>query len=165
LNSKRNNPRDTLDKVSIYKNILRTAREVLQGARLDRIGAMSTLVAVLMEQCDYFDWCGFYRVVQPGQLEIGPYQGHLACLQIPFTRGVCGACATQRRTIIVPDVRLFAGYIACDSKTLSEIVVPVVDAGEVTAVLDIDSDDLDTFDAVDQTNLEDLMQILTESSR
>ena len=91
-------------------------------------------------------------------LKIGPYQGGHGCLQIPFDRGVCGAAARERRTQLVPDVDAFPGHIACASSTRSEIVVPVFDAaGDVIAVLDIDSNRPDAFDAVDQAALEAMM--------
>lgn len=104
-----------------------------------------------------FFWTGFY-VVDPAkgdELVVGPYQGTLGCLRIPFGKGVCGAAAVQRETIIVPDVHAFPGHIACDSRSNSEIVVPVFDAGGVlAAVLDVDSTEFNTFDAEDQAGLE-----------
>ncbi|MEM1037054.1 MAG: GAF domain-containing protein [Pseudomonadota bacterium] len=104
-----------------------------------------------------FFWTGFY-VVDPlkvDELVVGPYQGTLGCLRIPFERGVCGACATRQETIIVPDVHAFPGHIACDSRTNSEIVVPVFSSDiKLAAVLDVDSEQKDAFDAVDQSGLE-----------
>ena len=89
------------------------------------------------------------------ELVVGPYQGTLGCLRIPFAKGVCGACATSRETIIVPDVHVFPGHIACDSASNSEIVVPVFDAsGELVAVLDVDSTSFAAFDEVDARGLE-----------
>jgi GAF domain-containing protein len=106
---------------------------------------------------DRFFWTGFY-IVDPDkrdELVVGPYQGTLGCLRIPFGKGVCGAAAAQRQTIIVPDVHEFPGHIACDSRSNSEIVVPVFDAnGALAAVLDVDSTQFDAFDAEDQTGLE-----------
>lgn len=104
-----------------------------------------------------FFWTGFYVVdpLKDTELVVGPYQGTLGCLRIPFSRGVCGACATQRKTLIVPDVHAFPGHIACDSRTNSEIVVPVFDAdGKLAAVLDVDSEQPDAFDEVDRLGLE-----------
>ena len=110
-----------------------------------------------------FFWTGFY-VVDPAkadELVVGPYQGTLGCLRIPFGKGVCGACAAQRETIIVPDVHAFPGHIACDSRSNSEIVVPVFDAnGNLAAILDVDSTDHDAFDDVDRAGLEAICQIL-----
>jgi L-methionine (R)-S-oxide reductase len=104
-----------------------------------------------------FFWTGFYVVddAKPNELVVGPYQGTLGCLRIPFGKGVCGAAAAQRETIIVPDVHAFPGHIACDSRSNSEIVTPVFDkAGALAAVLDVDSTAFDAFDTVDQAGLE-----------
>lgn len=104
-----------------------------------------------------FFWTGFYVVdpLKPAELVVGPYQGTLGCLRIPFGKGVCGACAEQKQTIIVPDVHAFPGHIACDSRTNSEIVVPVFDAaGQLAAVLDVDSEQADAFDETDRLGLE-----------
>ena len=104
-----------------------------------------------------FFWTGFYIVdaAKPNELVVGPYQGTLGCLRIPFGKGVCGASAAQRETIIVPDVHAFPGHIACDSRSNSEIVTPVLDrGGALAAVLDVDSTQFDAFDAVDKAGLE-----------
>ena len=110
-----------------------------------------------------FFWTGFY-VVDPekrSELVVGPYQGTLGCLRIPFGRGVCGAAAASQQTQLVPDVEAFPGHIACDSRTRSEIVVPVFDAqGRLAAVLDVDSDQPDAFDADDQAGLEAICKLL-----
>jgi L-methionine (R)-S-oxide reductase len=106
---------------------------------------------------DRFFWTGFYVVdeAKPDELVVGPYQGTLGCLRIPFGKGVCGAAAAQRRTILVPDVNSFPGHIACDSRSNSEIVTPVLDkAGALAAVLDVDSTQFAAFDTVDQAGLE-----------
>lgn len=104
-----------------------------------------------------FFWTGFY-VVDPNkadELVVGPYQGTLGCLRIPFGKGVCGACAERQESIIVPDVHAFPGHIACDSRTNSEIVVPVYHPnGQLAAVLDVDSEQADAFDEVDRSGLE-----------
>ncbi len=104
-----------------------------------------------------FFWTGFYVVDadKPNELVVGPYQGSLGCLRIPFGKGVCGAAAARRETIIVPDVHAFPGHIACDSRSNSEIVTPVFDkSGALAAVLDVDSTQFDAFDAIDQAGLE-----------
>jgi GAF domain-containing protein len=102
-----------------------------------------------------FDWTGFYRVVAPGLLRVGPYQGGHGCLEIPLERGVCGTAARLRQTQVVPDVTKFPGHIACSATTRSEIVVPVFDVtGELIAVLDVDSNQLGAFDDIDRVNLE-----------
>ena len=110
-----------------------------------------------------FFWTGFY-VVDPdkdNELVVGPYQGTLGCLRIPFGKGVCGAAAASQSTQLVPDVHAFPGHIACDSRSQSEIVVPVFDAqGNLAAVLDVDSTELDAFDLEDKAGLEAICQIV-----
>ena len=104
-----------------------------------------------------FFWTGFYVVdpLKPSELVVGPYQGTLGCLRIPFGKGVCGTCAQTQETLLVPDVHAFPGHIACDSRTNSEIVVPVFDAaGQLAAVLDVDSEQPDAFDEIDRSGLE-----------
>ncbi len=106
---------------------------------------------------DRFFWTGFYLVdeAKGDELVVGPYQGTLGCLRIAFGKGVCGAAAAQRQTIIVPDVHAFPGHIACDSRSNSEIVVPVFDAkGALAGVLDVDSTQFAAFDTEDQAGLE-----------
>jgi GAF domain-containing protein len=111
----------------------------------------------------YYFWTGFYRRVGPARLLVGPYQGTMGCLEIEFGRGVCGACAARRETIVVPDVHAFPGHIACDSASASEIVVPVPDArGELMAVLDVDSTIPAAFDYTDQEWLERIVALLRE---
>ncbi len=118
---------------------------------------MATVACELHHGLEHFDWTGFYRVVEPGLLKVGPYQGEHGCLAIPFTRGVCGRCARERQTQIVPDVTRVPDHIACSSSTRSEIVVPVLDAaGRVRAVLDADSDTPAAFDETDARNLEEV---------
>jgi len=104
-------------------------------------------------------WTGFYRVVSPNVLRVGPYQGTLGCLEIAFGRGVCGTAAAERRTVVVPDVDRFPSHIACDARAKSEIVVPVFDrAGALIAVLDVDSDRRATFDEADALGLERIVR-------
>jgi len=110
-----------------------------------------------------FFWTGFYVVdpLKPTELVVGPYQGTLGCLRIPFGKGVCGACAQSKESLIVPDVHAFPGHIACDSRTNSEIVVPVFDAaGHLAAVLDVDSEQPDAFDEIDRLGLEAICCVL-----
>ena len=110
-----------------------------------------------------FFWTGFYVVdpLKPEELVVGPYQGTLGCLRIPFGKGVCGACADRKESIIVPDVHAFPGHIACDSRTNSEIVVPVFDAnGALAAVLDVDSEQANAFDEDDRLGLEAICRSL-----
>lgn len=137
-----------------YEETLAAVRSLLDG-ETDSIAMMATVVSELHNAFDYFDWTGFYRVTEPQLLVIGPYQGGHGCLRIPFSRGVCGACARTETTILVPDVNEFEGHIACSSSTLSEIVVPLFDAEEkLAAVLDVDSDAPAAFTEVDRAGLE-----------
>lgn len=121
----------------------------------DDITGMATMSALLHHAFGHL-WTGFYRVVVPGQLlRVGPYQGSLGCLEIAFGQGACGTAAADGRSMIVPDVGSFPGHITCDPRSRSEIVVPVLDAeGDVMAVLDIDSEQVDFFDQDDQRGLE-----------
>lgn len=137
-----------------YLHVEETLSSLLEGED-DWIAALATVVSELHNAFDHYDWTGFYRVTQPGLLVIGPYQGGHGCLRIPFERGVCGAAAREKRTQLVPDVERFEGHIACSGSTRSEIVVPVLTpAGELLAVLDVDSDTEAAFDTVDQEALE-----------
>lgn len=120
----------------------------------DSVALMATVVCELHHADDRFDWTGFYRVVTPGLLKIGPYQGGHGCLVIPFDRGVCGAAARTGQVQLVADVDGFDGHIACSSTTKSEIVLPVWDkSGALIAVLDIDSDQADAFTQADAEGL------------
>lgn len=124
------------------------------GETLDTIALMATITAVLANRFDTYFWTGFYRLLNE-RLVVGPYIGTVGCLQIEVGRGVCGIAAAERRTIIVSDVSRFPGHIACDPRSKSEIVVPVLDAnGQLQGVLDVDSDRLDAFDAEDRAGLE-----------
>ncbi len=117
---------------------------------------MATVASMLAASFDQFFWTGFYVVDpdKPGELVVGPYQGTLGCLRTPFGRGVCGAAAQTRQAQLVPDVHAFPGHIACDGRSRSEVVLPVVDAGgELIAVLDVDSDRLAAFDETDVAGL------------
>jgi L-methionine (R)-S-oxide reductase len=130
---------------------------VLQGID-DDIAAMSTMSALIHHAFRHL-WTGFYRVVQPNLLRVGPYQGTLGCLEIQFGRGVCGTAAAERRALVVPDVSRYPGHIACDAHAKSEIVVPVFDrSGGLIAVLDIDSDRLASFTQEDAAGLERIMR-------
>lgn len=125
----------------------------------DTISLMATVAAELYQAVEGFDWVWFYRVTEPGLLKIGPYQGGHGCLVIPFDKGVCGAAARTGETQRVDDVDAFPGHIACAASTRSEIVVPVRNgAGDLIAVLDIDSDTPAFFKSDDQVFLEALME-------
>jgi len=140
-----------------YLTLAKTLASLTEG-ETDSVALMATLVCELHHSDDRFDWTGFYRVTEPGLLKIGPYQGGHGCLQIPFTRGVCGAAARSGEVQLVPDVDAFPGHIACASSTRSEIVLPVRNgAGEIIAVLDIDSDQPDAFTEGDAQALTDIL--------
>jgi L-methionine (R)-S-oxide reductase len=125
---------------------------------------MATCVAVLHPKLPYASWTGFYRVVAPGRLRVGPYQGPLGCLEISFARGVCGAAARLRATQLVADVHAFPGHIACDAAARSEIVIPVYGPhGELVAVLDLDSHQPAAFDEIDRAGLERIAERLCAS--
>ena len=132
-----------------YPSLSRSIAALTEG-ETDTIALMATLACELHHADDRFDWTGFYRVTAPGMLRIGPYQGGHGCLVIPFSRGVCGACARTGQVQLVPDVDAFPGHIACSNATRSELVLPVTDAtGRLIAVLDIDSDQPAAFDETD----------------
>ena len=140
-----------------YTSLIRTIASLTEGED-DVIALMATVVCELHHSDDRFDWTGFYRVTSPEMLKIGPYQGGHGCLQISFTRGVCGAAARLGETQLVPDVKAFADHIACASSTRSELVLPVWDrAGTLLAVLDIDSDQFDAFTVLDADALAEIL--------
>lgn len=141
-----------------YRTLAATVASLTEG-ETDIVALMATVVCELHHSDGRFDWTGFYRVVEPGLLKIGPYQGGHGCLAIPFSRGVCGAAARTGETQLVADVDAFPGYIACASSTRSELVVPVQDkSGRVIGVLDIDSDQPDAFTRADAEALEAILQ-------
>ena len=119
-------------------------RAALDGER-DAVAIEATLACLLWETLTQTNWCGFYRRVSDRTLAVGPYHGTMGCLRIDFGRGVCGACARTREVQLVPDVSQFPDHIACDDRTRSELVIPVVAGGELRAVLDLDSPHLDAF--------------------
>ncbi|CAA9401054.1 MAG: hypothetical protein AVDCRST_MAG15-1083 [uncultured Rubellimicrobium sp.] len=133
---------------------LRNQIAALTEGEDDAVALMATVACEVHHADDRFDWTGFYRVVGPELLKIGPYQGGHGCLVIPFARGVCGAAARTGEVQLVPDVEAFPGHIACSSSTRSEIVLPVRDgAGRLLGVFDIDSDQPDAFDEEDVREL------------
>lgn len=129
--------------------------EAVTGATDDLIANMANVAAILM-QAFGFHWIGFYRTTGD-KLILGPFQGPLACVEIPFSRGVCGQAARTGETVIVADVDKFPGHIACSALSKSEIVVPGVKNGKTLFVLDIDSDKADDFDATDKAWLEKIV--------
>ena len=124
----------------------------------DLIAKMANVAAALHQTFGFW-WAGFYRVVDD-ELVLGPFQGPVACMHIPFGRGVCGTAWQRQETMVVPNVHKFAGHIACSFESKSEIVVPVIRDGKVIAVLDIDSAEYNTFDDTDKTYLEQIIRVI-----
>jgi L-methionine (R)-S-oxide reductase len=152
-----------LEKRARYREVEAMIASVVAG-ETSHTARYATAVSLLVQAFGTrFFWTGFYVVdpLKPTELVVGPYQGTLGCLRIPFGRGVCGAAAASGQTQLVKDVHAFPGHIACDSRSNSEIVVPVFDAsGVLAAVLDVDSTELAAFDAEDQAGLEAICGIL-----
>ncbi|MGI4817504.1 MAG: GAF domain-containing protein [Janthinobacterium lividum] len=147
------------DKAERYAEVEAEILAVLEG-ETNLTAKMATVSSMLSDAFEAFFWTGFYVVdpLKENELVVGPYQGTLGCLRIPFTRGVCGAAAREGKTQLVEDVHAFEGHIACDSRSQSEIVVPVFGADrKLIAVLDVDATEKAAFDAVDQKWLERLM--------
>ena len=155
-----------MEKTEKYRLLERQIAALLEG-ETDTIAKMANVAAVLHETLGFW-WTGFYRVAIPSGLDpesaelvLGPFQGPVACMHIPFGKGVCGTAWKRNETVVVPDVEQFPGHIACSSASRSEIVVPVHGPdGAVTAVLDIDSDRLGTFDEEDRVWLEKIVTLL-----
>lgn len=143
-----------------YETIVRQTAGLMEGEMNNPVGLLANVAALLKEAFDDYFWVGFY-IVRSGQLQLGPFQGPLACLSIPHGRGVCGTAWAEKRTLVVPDVEAFPGHIACSSRSRSEIVVPILRDGEVVAVIDVDSTALDAFHAADQVGLEALAEQLS----
>ncbi len=146
-----------LPKEELYIELL-PQLEALVGGESDLIANMANISAALKQTFGFF-WVGFY-VVRGENLVLAPFQGTIACARIKYGKGVCGTAWKERRIILVPDVDLFPGHIACDSASRSEIVIPIFDGDNVVAVLDVDSDQLDSFDDVDATYLNQITSLL-----
>lgn len=144
------------EKEQTYQEAIKQLDAILEG-ETHQILKMATINCLLREALPYYFWTGFY-LVHEGELVVGPYQGTMGCLHISYDRGVCGAAARTQQTQIVPDVHKFPGHIACDSKSRSEIVVPVFNnKKELIAVFDVDSTEANSFDKVDKKYLEQLL--------
>ena len=150
----------TADKAARYAEVAQEIASVLDGEG-NLTARMATVASMLASSFDHYFWTGFY-VVDPTkdrELVVGPYQGTLGCLRIAYGRGVCGTAAETGQTQLVEDVHAFPGHIACDSRSASEIVVPVFDAaGTLLAVFDVDSDRPAAFDAVDRQGLDFILK-------
>lgn len=145
------------DKQKIYESLYRQIESVIEGED-DAIANMANASSLIHEAFGFW-WTGFY-IVKDGVLVLGPFQGPVACTRIPYGKGVCGTAWERQETIVVPDVHLFPGHIACSSLSRSEIVVPIFDGTTVKAVLDIDSKELATFDETDSHWLERITGLL-----
>ncbi|MCX6112727.1 MAG: GAF domain-containing protein [Proteobacteria bacterium] len=142
-----------------YKRVCEQLEELFLKTQ-DPVSRMATAVSILHNKFDHFYWTGFYRLVDD-ELVVGPYQGLVACLLLKKHTGVCWTAIDKNESIIVPDVHKFSGHIACDSNSKSEIVIPVRDKnGIVTAVLDVDSTELDSFDKDDEIGLTSIAQLI-----
>ena len=142
-----------------YRLLVSQVASLVDGEK-DVIAVMSNVAAAIHQTMGFW-WTGFYRVID-NELVLGPFQGPVACMHIPYGKGVCGTAWQRAETIVVPDVEQFPGHIACSSESRSEIVVPVFDHdGKVMAVLDIDSEHLATFDDIDRKYLEDICRYIT----
>lgn len=150
---------ETKKKISRYTRVYHQLLDLLNDTS-DVDAKLATIVAVLHHKIDYFFWTGFY-FLKDGELIVKTYQGPLACQLLEKNKGVCWAGINQGKTIIVPDVHKFPGHIACDSRSLSEIVVPVRDKnGRITGVLDVDSKYLNSFDENDAQCLEKILLLI-----
>jgi L-methionine (R)-S-oxide reductase len=160
-------PRETLlppaERLARLDRSLPQITAILAG-ETDAVALQATMARLLWETCIQTNWCGFYRRVDERTLAVGPYQGTLGCLRIDIERGVCGAALRTGVTQLVPDVHAFPGHIACDSRSRSELVVPVFASGRVRAVLDLDSPHADGFSKEEAERLERLLAATFEST-
>jgi L-methionine (R)-S-oxide reductase len=148
-----------------YDDLAKRIRALTEG-ETDTVALMATVVCEVHHSHPFADWTGFYRVVGPELLKIGPYQGGHGCLVIPFSRGVCGAAARMGRVLNVPDVAAFSDHIACSSTTQSELVLPVWNgAGVLLGVLDLDSDTPAAFTDTDEAALVPLLAVVFAAAR
>lgn len=135
--------------------------DALLTGETNAIANLSNASALLNQFFDQINWVGFY-LMENGELVLGPFQGLPACVRIPLGRGVCGTAATNKETIIVPDVHAFPGHIACDAASQSEIVLPILKDGKLIGVLDIDSPIKDRFSEQDAAGLEQFIEVLVK---
>lgn len=144
------------NKAATYASLLPQIKALCEGED-NLIANLANISAALKEAFDFF-WVGFYLVTEQEDLVLGPFQGPIACTRISKGKGVCGTAWEQMQTLVVPNVEEFPGHIACSALSKSEIVVPIIKSGNVVGVLDVDSDELNTFDAEDQQALTNLCQ-------
>jgi L-methionine (R)-S-oxide reductase len=153
----------TITKSELYRLLAAQLAALLAG-ETDRIANAANMAALIYHGLPDLNWAGFY-FRQGGELVLGPFQGKPACLRIPLGKGVCGTAALRGASVLVPDVYDFPGHIACDPASRSELVVPLIEAGEVSGVLDLDSPLAGRFDEVDQTGCEQLVALFVDHHR
>lgn len=146
------------DKSDKYRSLIPQISALLDGEN-DLIANLANVCAALKEQFGFF-WVGFY-MVKDNELVLGPFQGPVACTRIQKGKGVCGASWNESKIFIVPDVEAFPGHIACSSASKSEIVIPMIRNGTVIGVMDVDSDELNSFDETDATYLSEILQLIS----
>ena len=149
-------------KPELYRTLAEQTRAVLADER-DMVANLANAAALLFELLPRLNWAGFY-LMKDGELVLGPFQGRVACVRITVGRGVCGAAAARRRSVVVPDVHAFPGHIACDSASRSEIVVPLLKEGRLLGVMDLDSPDLGRFDEADRAGLESFARAVVDGT-
>jgi GAF domain-containing protein len=139
---------DKAKKNSRYERLYKQIKELIVKSSNNPLSNMATIAAVLHHKMEYFFWTGFY-LLQDGKLQVGPYQGSLACIDLAENEGVCWAGINKKEPVVVPDVEAFPGHIACDSRSKSEIVLPLWNKEKIVGVLDVDSSSLNSFDETD----------------
>lgn len=142
-------------------NLIVKQAKAMIGDETNFIANTANISALLFQELKDINWAGFY-FLKNDELVLGPFQGKVACVRIPLNRGVCGAAATERKTLIVEDVHKFPGHIACDSASNSEIVVPILKDGELLGVIDIDSPLFNRFNESDKDALEKVAQLIAD---
>jgi L-methionine (R)-S-oxide reductase len=153
---------DFRDKAGDYRRLADELQALLAGER-DLTANAANTAALIFHALPNLNWAGFY-FLKNGELVVGPFQGQPACVRIALGKGVCGTAAMSRRTLVVPDVHLFPGHIACDAASRSEIVLPLIARNALVGVLDLDSPILDRFDELDRSGLERLAEVFLEAT-
>jgi L-methionine (R)-S-oxide reductase len=146
-----------MEKRQLYRDLGRQLQSLIAGEP-DRVANAANMAALIYNGLPDLNWAGFY-FTQGSELVLGPFQGQPACVRIPWGNGVCGTAAARGETVLVPDVHAFPGHIACDPVSQSELVVPLIEDGQVTGVLDLDSPKLARFDADDRAGCEHLVAV------
>ncbi len=151
---------DSAKKNGRYQRLYDQIKELVDNGSNNSLSTMSTIIAVLHNKMDYYYWTGFYFLVD-NKLQVGPYQGSLACIDLKKDTGACWGCINQGMPLIVPNVNDYPGHIACDSKSASEIVIPLKTSnGKIIGVMDVDSVELNSFDEVDAIWLEKIIALI-----